>query len=504
MAPRSQEPPDNKQAPALDPVDRKDLSSGLITLGAVSEQNLPETAVRESLNFNFDPIGAAQLRKGITRLGNALPGTILGLYQYVDTVNLSAPHSQFLAVSGTACYYLNGNSFTAIRSSLTNGQKARFTTFLNQVFMVNGADQTAWWDGAAGSFSTTGNAASAPVGSFVENFKLRVYIWNANSRLYYSSVASVTQTPGIVWNTDPNTGQWVDVSPQDGDFPTAMQRFRTTMLLFKTNHIYRLFDVGSADTDPYIGVGTSSQESVIETKQGVYFHHQTGFFQYNIYGVVQEISRPIWDIILAIPSSSYSSVAGWLEADGDHISWSVGNVTVRGTAYTNLVVRYTISTETWTHYSYPTQFVTAIRRMPYYNDGTTLWATAGDSSGNVYLMNNGLTDDGKPISYSLVHRWDYLDDLLSTRKNVMIANFCHVGGAGSNVSYQTEDQDPDALNDWSKHRIGQLKTINTGFNTVNAKGRKIRFRIWGQSSGPQFLYNGYEIIGATNEFITFQ
>ena len=83
------------------------------------------------------------------------------------------------------------------------------------------------------------------------------------------------------------------------------------------------------------------------------------------------------------------------------------------------------------------------------------------------------------------------------------ANFCHIGGAGSNVSWQAEDQDPDALNDWSKHMIGQLNTINTGFNTIDAKARKIRFRVWGTSTGVPFLYSGYELVGVTNELITF-
>lgn len=498
-------PKDNVQTPPLPPINRKSLKSGLINQGAVSENERPETSVLESLNFHFDSIGSATLRKGLTRVGNALTGNILGLYYYVDTVNAN-PNNQLVMVNDTTAYYLSGGAWATIRSSLTAGSLARFTTFLNYLFMVNGTEATAIWDGAAGSFVTTGNASGAPTGKFIENFRTRVWIYGNTtypSRLYYSSVPSAVATPVISWSTDPVTGtQWIDISPQDGDFPTGLQRFRNVLLCFKTNRLYRLFDIGQVDPDPYYAVGTSSQESIIETKAGVFFHHSSGIYQYNIYGIVQEVSRPIWDIIRAIPTSSYTSVAGWLEPDGDHVCWSVGNVTVRGTSYTNLVIRYSISTMKWTHYSYPNQFLTSIRRQPFYVDGTVQYAVAGDNAGNVYELNNGLTDDGTPIAYSIIHRWDNLDSLLSTRKTVQIANFAHIGGAGSNVAYQTEDNDPDALNDWT-NKIGQFQTINTGFNTVNAKARKIRFRIWGQSSGQPFVYDGYELLEVLNEFIQF-
>ncbi len=274
------------------------------------------------------------------------------------------------------------------------------------------------------------------------------------------------------------------------------------MLVFKTNRLYRVFDIGQTDPDPYYAVGTSSQESIVETKAGVYFHHASGFYQYNIYGVVQEVSRPIWDIVRAIPSSYYESIAGWLEADGDHVCWSVGTVTYQGTTYTNLVVRYTISTQTWTHYTYPTAMLCAIKRQPFYTDGTTQYALAGDNNGNVFKMNTGLTDNATPIPYSLIHRWDNIDGLLSTRKNIQVGNFTNYRGSGSSVAFQTEEDDPDALTSWKK-KIGALTGNSTGFNSMNIKARKVRFRVFGESTGEPFIYNGYELLDVTNEFIQF-
>ena len=496
---------DTSAVQALPPLVRKSLESGLITKGAVTENRCPETSATESINFNFDTIGAATLRKGSTILGNNLTNPILGMHYFVDTVaNL---YTKAIVVSGNNAYYLNGGGWASIRPSLTTDKKARFMTYLNYTFMVNGAEATAIWDGNPSTvFVTTGNALNAPIGTLIENFQSRIWIAGNPSkpdRIYYSSIPSATATPIVTWDTADSGSQWIDISPSDGDIITGMQRYKSTMLVFKTNRVYRLFGINQSEPDPQYNVGTTSNESIVETKAGVFFFHPTGIYQYNAYGQIQEVSRPLQiDIIKQIPVSSYSSITGWLEPDGDRICWSLGTVVVRGVTFTNLVIRYTISTMTWTHFQYPTQFINSIRRQPYYNDGTTQFSLVGDTVGNVIMLNNGKDDYGTPISYSLVHRWENVDGLLSTRKNMNVINFTHYGGAGTEIACQTEEQDPDDLNNWT-NSIGQLQTSNTGFNSINVKARKARFRLSGKSTGEPFVYMGYEILDVTNEFIQF-
>lgn len=508
-------PKDTSAAKPLPPIDRKSVESGLITKNAVSESRRPETSVEESLNFHFDTIGSATLRKGTTIIGGQLGAPITGIHYFVDSLHAGA-RTQLVVASSTNLSYLSGTTWVPIRMGLTIGSKARFSTYLDYMFMVNGTESTAVWDGnTAGGFTTGGNASGAPTGQYIENFRSRMWIaGNATypDRLYYSSIPSSVVTPIITWSTDPATGLWIDISPSDGDTITALQRFKNKMIVFKTNRIYRVFDIGQVDPDPYYSVGTSSAESVVETKSGVFFHHSSGFYQYNVYDVVQEISGPLRkDIMQAIPSSSYGSVVGWLEADGDHVCWSVGTVVVNGVTFTNLVLRYTISTMVWTHYTYPTQASTSIRRQPLYTDSTSQYTVVADSSGNVLKMNIGKQDTGSnaqavAIPYSIIHKWETLDGLLSTRKIVMTANFSHYGGTGTIVAFQTEAQDPDDLGNWEQ-KVGQpsvLKQINTGFNTMNIKARKFRFRLFGTSTGDPFLYNGYEIIEAINELLQFE
>src|SRR3990167_6429743 len=122
----------------IPPKNNFDVQTGLITESAVSKTKFPENAVSESINFHFDKIGCATLRKGTTLVGNAISGDILGLYNFIDSG--SGTNNQLISVNGSIVYYLSGTTWTSKRTGLTSGSKARFTTFLDFVWMVNGTE----------------------------------------------------------------------------------------------------------------------------------------------------------------------------------------------------------------------------------------------------------------------------------------------------------------------------------------------------------------------------
>ena len=290
---------------------RNSLKNGVITESAVSENEYPKDAVIEAVNFHFDTIGEATLRKGTTILGNQLSGDVLGLFQHIDS---AGTNNRIIAVNGGTVYYLSGSIWTSKRG-VTNGKKARFSTFLNYVFMVNGTDTTATWDGSASAFGTT-NASGAPIGKYIENYRARMWIAGDATypdRLFYSSLPSAVTTPLITWDTSVTTGQWVDISPSDGENITALHRTKDSLLVFKNNHIYRVYSIAQADPDPKFNVGTYSQESIVEAKNGVYFFHPTGIYRYN--GDVQEVSRPVRDFVENITLGNYTKVSGYLETE---------------------------------------------------------------------------------------------------------------------------------------------------------------------------------------------
>ena len=206
------------------------MESGLICPGSVGIHQMPLTAVTESMNFEFDSIGSARLRKGSTSLGTGLAASnVLGLYEFNDD---PGTYHRLVCVNGTVLYYLSGTTWTSKRTGLTASKKARFTTFLNYLWMVNGSNDTAIWDGQTGnSFVTTGNASGAPVGKFIEVFRARVWITgNATypDRIYFSSLPSAVATPVITWNTSATTGDWIDISPSDGENITALKRMQNS------------------------------------------------------------------------------------------------------------------------------------------------------------------------------------------------------------------------------------------------------------------------------------
>lgn len=451
-----------------------DLKHGYIS-GVISESQFPMTAVEESINVNFDKMGSARTRRGTTLLGTAgvLSGNLLGLYEFRDSG--AGVNNQIIAVNGTVVYYLSGTTWTSKRTTLTSGSKARFTTFLDFVFMVNGTEATAIWDGnPSNSFITTGNAASAPTGTFIENYRSRVWIAGNSSkpdRVYYSSVPSAIATPIITWSTDDTTGDWIDISPMDGENITGLKRAKGALLVFKNNHLYRIFSVNQADPDPQINIGTYSQESIVEAENGIYFHHPTGIFIYSD-GAIKRISKPIQDVIDNITLANYSKVCGW--NNGDYVYFSVGNITMNGITYSNVVVRYTISSQVWTIYSYPTQFLVSSN----YNDSSVLYKLAGDNGGSVLKTDTGNTDNTTPINFSLITRPYTFDGVFYTKKTISKMAFHHKNAQGSSLTWQADD---DEVNTW-KDLASVSWYVSKPF-TTNIKGNKIKFRWSGTSSG---------------------
>ena len=478
--------------PQLAAIDYKNLQQGLITEGSVAESQFPLNAVSESINWNFDKIGSAIIRPGTTALGQQLTGNCLGLYEFR---NSTGSNNQIISVFGTTVYYLATNTWTSIRT-VTTGKKARFTTFLNFAWMVNGTDATAIWDGVVGDgWVTTGNASGAPIGQFIENFRSRVWIAGNSTypdRIYYSEIPTAATTPVVTWNTDVSTGNWIDISPQDGDTITGMKRSSDALLIFKKSHLYRVYSISETEPDPKINVGTWSNESIVEAKDGIYFHSPTGFYQYTSSGL-SEISRPIIDIVHAITLANWSTVCGW--SDDDHVYWAVGAVAYNGVSYSNMVVRYTNSTQVWTHYNYPTQFLARSD----YNDSSVINKLVGDNNGSILKTNTGTTDAGTPINYSLVHRWYSIDGFQSTQDNITNMCFVHQHGTGTKVEYQIDNDLPTTWRPLGK----TFSDYDTLYTSISIKGRRVRFKLSGTSTGAGFEYKGWELNSVDSEPVKF-
>lgn len=389
----------------------------------------------------------------------------------------------------------DGATWTSRRSTLADVSKPRFAQYLNYIWMVNG-NETLGGDPVAtsngGDFGTDLVPTGFPPGDFI-HAGLEGRVWVADKTLgivYYTDIVQFTppNTYELTYNSEVNF--ITQISPQTGQSFTALYRVPRALLLFTEDYIYRIYGATSIDAYPAYNVGTYSQESIVETKTGIFFHHSSGFYQFDYGSQPVEISRRIIDFVKAIPRSYYDDITGVYDGF-DCVEWSVGSVTVEGVVFTNCVLRYTISTQVWTVYDYPNIVITA---MIGYDDGTTLNHLLGTSTGLTGAMDSGYTDFGEPFYFEYIDRWRPYTPMYCLIKSVGGFNVYSENAAGANLSYQIQKSGPNA---WLP--IGTISDENNSLMPNSGTGDfdVMRLRIAGNTKGAQVVIHGIEITQLT-------
>lgn len=475
---------------------------GIIRSNEVDDSLLPEGSLPEAINFEFDRKGVARTRPGMTAIGASVSAgnPCIGLHNIQSGTAIVA----FVATGSTTIYERQSASWVAIAAG-TGAGVIRFVDFANRTIFF-GPSERSIRVYAGSNFDTSSGTPINPQTLWYVNadtntgyirpkfgrvYKSRVYLTGDStfdiykSRLWFSSV--ITSAGNITWA--PST-DYVDINPNDGEDITGLERFSLELLVFKPNYIYR-FRTSGVDPDPLIKIGTRSQESIIEGKKGLYFHNDTGFYKYTG-GYPIEISRPISDVIAAIPFSRYASIFAW--KDEDHIYWSLGNLTLaepKGNAiWTNVVIRYTESSDIWTIYS----FANDIRRGGPFVTGTSNSIMVGLDNGVVAQFNKGQTDMGEPIKYRMITKWYEWEGIETTKVINKMAAIAEKG-IGMNVMYQINDYE-----DWVTlaHDLRKLVTL---FKKPTKEFNRIRFKITGVTTYESSIFMGIEILEGINKGI---
>ena len=462
---------------------------------------IPNEAVTEAVNVHFDRKGAITVRPGMVGLGSTVltARPCVGLHNALSGTALAV----FSNGSSASIYSYDGTSWSLSLDGGTASVRIRFIDFGSYTialnFIYNTYSSMRFWNaGSSRHWHNTGNPINpqnmwgyAPQVGDV--YKSRIYLGGDTSaegntsRLYFSSV--ISSTGRITWTP---TTDYVDINPGDGENITTIKRFSLELLVFKPNYIYR-FRTSATDPDPLIKVGTRSPESVVEGKRGLYFHHDTGFYKYSG-GYPVEISRPIQDIVEAIPYAQYDDITAW--NDPDHIYWSVGNLTITESGlsetWRNIVLRYTESSEIWTVYS----MASDIRRGMTYTRGTTLSRLVGNDNGVVATFNSGTTDLGEPIKYRTRTKWIDRGFITNRKIENEIVAVCEKAQA-SEIMYQV-DEDPR----W--HSLGQLKKLINFFDKVSIRYHRIRFKWTGVSRIEAPIFKMIELPRGVNEGLVME
>ncbi len=470
------------------------------TIAGYNDWYLPSRDELNKIYINKDIIGGINTTSGVYWSSTELSATDAYSQSFSSGFGGNLPKSsngQVRAIRSFSIPVPGAPAWTLVNDTGAGLPKARFAQYLNRMWMVNGWNPVGGHsalisDGgtfSGGSLPDIKVPAGFPSGDFISaGFEGRIWTGvKATDTLYFTDIVQFTP-PGFYSITFDITKNYIqNLSPLDGETMTALKQVPRALLIFKQNHIYRVYGATSMDAYPAYNVGTYSQESIIEAKDGLYFHHSSGFYKFDYGGQPIEISRRVIDFVKAIPRTAYDTISGvW---DGfDNVEWSVGPVTVEGVTYTNCVMRYTISTQIWTIYDYTGNVLNSMIR---FDTGSAVVSLAGTSTGKVVTLDSGLTDLGAPIYYEMIDRWRCFNDMYSFSKSISGLMVSSENGGGAVLEYQTEKSQPnvykyiDTIKDKYDALFPNASTID--FNNL-------RFRLRGNTSGTPMLFHAIEML----------
>lgn len=308
-------------------------------------------------------------------------------------------------------------------------------------------------------------------------------------RVYFSSIIDPTQTPFITWNTDPLTGDWIDIDPDNGQNITAFLNLSNQVVVFKERTMYRLNVISATvDTDNVYNIGAVSQNAVTSCQGLGYFY--SGDSIYSTDGTApQQLSRAgVDDFLSAIPPQSQSSVT--MGADENNVFCSIGTVTVNGVQFQNVVLKFSVRDGSWSIRSYPKQFLAFSNYTPPTNTGRSLFG--GTNQGDVVQLDYGTTDDGVPIFFSVdtqeldcnnrAHVKSISDEIVVFTKN----------GQGSQVYSSSDGKDFVPVEGTLEGRVNVLDAVDIEF-------RFLTLRWTGTSSGQPPVLEGFQVENVVDE-----
>ena len=480
MVSKSQIKPIQKELPSTQ---YRDLSSGRISTSAANVSLVPINSVSQCGNVNFDKVvGAGVVRNGTTALTGVVSAgnTPLGLAEFVGIGGTPNLILAVYNVGGVAnLFYYNGtwNSSSSFNALGWGAYKVRFAILGGYIFAVNSANNmVSSTDGITWGTTNCSGISSSVIYRFAQRL-LTAGNSTYPDRVYFSGVVSPQASPSLTWNTDPSTGNWIDVNPDDGDNITGFSDCSGKFLVFKSKGFYGLDVVNiTADTYPIYDEGAVSQEAICKCQGMVYFYSGTAIYSTNG-GYPTQISRlGVQDFLDAIPQANWSNVS--IGADTFNIYVSTGAITMSGeTNY--YVLKFSIRDQAWSVHYYPVQ-------QYFYAKYTTTngrLAVFADNAGYVQLLNLGNTDNGTPIFYHLETQELDFGNRAST---TILSNKMVVYGRnmmGSKIEYKNEK------GNWVTIPYQMTDTVNV-FDGFNVEGKYFKFKWSGQTSGARPVFEG--------------
>ncbi len=350
----------------LDPFLLRDFRQGRYSKNIVSELLVPENSVSNSLNVNFDEVvGSAKVRPGTVKLGDTVQanGVPRGLYNFVG--KYGTPNLVLAAFSdggSTTLYYYDTSWHTSNITNYDATAKNRFATLGGSAFVTNVVDGMS--DAPDGATWGTTNSITGYSPATLYRYQAQMLAMGDPTypdRVFFSSVVDPTTSPFITWDTDPTTGDWIDVNPDDGGYCTGFSESSTFALIFKNTGMYRMNTVNKTiDPDNIFNVGAVSQEAIVQCQGVTYYFSGVDIRRTNGSDYPEQISRfGVQDFIDAVPTTSWPSVSSG--TDQLNVYFFIGDVTLNQNQtnqrdYINVVLKFSPRDQNWSVHSYASGF----------------------------------------------------------------------------------------------------------------------------------------------------
>ena len=272
-------------------------SKGLNTL--VSPSLIDDKEFSDMQNMEYDEGGVIRKRAGYVTAGSALTAARgLGVYSTESS-------NYMVTIDGTALKYRTSGAWsTATGDTFSSGNDVSFTQARLKLFIWNGTDGGAYFDGSA--VTRPGTMPKAKFSVYYQNKHIASGVPGQPSRLYISNLTnaadftvttggtqpqpdsttdsenSVANVPGAtVFAGTPalTEANVIDIRKNDGDKITALGVFQDVLIVFKERAIYQVtFDSSGNPTVTPItyATGCISHRSVVNVENDISFMSREG------------------------------------------------------------------------------------------------------------------------------------------------------------------------------------------------------------------------------------
>jgi len=211
--------------------------------------------------------------------------------------------------------------------------------------------------------------------------------------------------------------------------------------------------------------GSLTGRSLVVVNQRLYYFNQRGLWEWTGTGEPVLVSNDIKDFTDAVSTSFLESVVAW--EDGDSYNVYVGELTVDGRVYSNVVLEYNTRFENWQIHSLPDVITAATQFAP--APGDSQFAYIGTLDGEVHRWKNGTSDDGTVIPLEVQTVNHYFGEA-QMRKTINKIWVYAKEGVTTAIEISIDDQDYQSLGDTK----GPLTTFNVNFSGAHFVSFKIR------------------------------